>query len=171
MKKYIIFICNGNIHRSVIAAACLRKIFSELGIVEEFSIESYGLQGTDGTMKPKYSHLSEYPEEWNAARPTLARLGIDISQRSCLTISPEIMQAASTVIAMDQRVYSEANNSLVRQFPNQMNKIHLFSELTSDHSSIPDPAGSGDEELHRNIIETIFSALSKNYGKILSWTK
>lgn len=171
MKKLIVFICNGNIHRSVIAAESLRKILKDNKIKPRFSISSYGLQGTKGTDLPKHKHLSEYPKEWGAAQPTLQALGIDISKHSFQKITPTVMEKASVVIAMDDTVYSRAKNSLAKQFPEYRAKIHRFSELTENGEVIKDLAGSGNEKLHKEIIENIYSSLLKKYKDILDWAE
>jgi len=170
MKKLIIFICNGNIHRSVIAAECLRNMCKEKRIGLNLLVDSYGLQGTKGTIPPKHKNLSEYPKEWSAAKPVLQKLGIDISKHNSQKISASVMKKASVVIAMDNKVYSRAENSLTKQFPSYIDKIHRFSELTMNHRVIKDPAGSGDEKLHRKIIRNIHSALNEKYKDILAWT-
>jgi len=169
MKKLIVFICNGNIHRSVIAAESLRKILKERKIGQNFSVASYGLQGTKGTDLPKHKHLSEYPKEWKAAKPTLQKFGIDINKHSFQKISETVMKKASTVIAMDNKVYSTAKNSLMNQFSNCAEKIHRFSELTVHNIVIKDLAGNSSEKLHRKIIGDMYTALSKKYKNILEW--
>lgn len=171
MKKHIIFICNGNIERSVVAAQCLRNILKEKRIGSKFSVDSYGLQGTKGTTLPKHKHLSEYPKEWSAAKPILQKLGIDISKHSFQRISGAVMKKANAVIAMDNKVYSTAKNSLMNQFPNYTEKIHRFSELTMHNKVIKDPAGSSDIKLHKEIIRSIYSTLNKKFRDILDWMK
>jgi len=171
MKKFIVFICNGNIHRSVIAAESLRKILKERKINQKIFVDSYGLQGTKGTELPKYKHLSEYPREWNAAKPILQKLDIDISKHSFQKISGAVMKKANMVIAMDNKIYSTAKNSLMNQFPNYTEKIHRFSELTIHNKVIKDPAGSSDVKLHRKIIQNIYSTLNKKFREILGWMK
>jgi len=171
MKKLIVFICNGNIHRSVIAAEFLRKILKEQKIGRSFFVDSYGLQGTKGTNSPKHKHFSEYPKEWEAAKLTLQKLGVDISKHSFQKISGAVMKKASVVIAMDNKVYSTAKNSLMNQFPNYTEKIHRFSELTMNHRGIKDPAGSSNVKLHREIIRNIYSTLNKKFKDILGWVK
>lgn len=171
MKKLIIFVCNGNIYRSVIAAQCLRNILKEKRKSSKFLVDSYGLQGTMGTNLPKHKHLSNYPKEWKAAKPTLQKLGIDISKHKFQKITEKVMKRASVVIAMDNKIYSKAKNSLTKQFPNQIKKIHRFSELTKNHRSIEDPLGSGNVRLHKKVIEKIYSTLIKRYLDILAWAK
>ncbi|PIQ30980.1 MAG: hypothetical protein COW61_04565 [Candidatus Yonathbacteria bacterium CG17_big_fil_post_rev_8_21_14_2_50_46_19] len=171
MCKLIVFICNGNIHRSVIAAESLRKMLKNNKVSPKLSVTSYGLQGTKGTDLPKHKHLSEYPKEWKAAKPTLQNFDIDISKHSSQKITPTVMKKASVVIAMDDKVYSRAKNSLKKQFPDYKGKIHRFSELTMHHRNIKDPAGSGNEKLHKKIIEDIYSTIAKRYEDILKWIK
>lgn len=120
------FVCDGNIHRSVIAAEFLRKILKERKIGQKLSIDSYGLQGAKGTDLPKHKHLSEYPEEWKAAKPILQKLGIDISKHGFQKSSGTVMKKASVAIAMDNKVYSTAKNSLMNQFSNYAEKSIVF---------------------------------------------
>lgn len=169
MKKLIVFVCKGNIHRSVIAAACLEQILKAHGLDSEFQVDSFGLQGTKGTKLPKYKKLSDYPKEWAAAKPVLQELDIDISQHISQPISAEAIEKANVVIAIDKKVYSGLDNSLTKQFPNHLSKVHLFLELTPKHEVIKDPSGSGDKRLHREIIENIYSSLSNNFRIILNW--
>ena len=91
--------------------------------------------------------------------------------RIILKISAGIIKKADVVIAMDDKVYSRAKNSLTRQFPNHAKKVHRFSELTMDHRVIKDPAGSGSEKLHKKIIGSIHSTLAKKYKDILAWAE
>lgn len=171
MKKLIVFICNGNIYRSVVAAESLRKVLKKRKAGQNVFVDSYGLQGTKGTNLPKHKHLSEYSKEWKAAKPTLQKFCIDISKYSSKKISLAVMKEASVVIAMDDKVYSKAKNSLMKQFPNQACKIHRFSKFTPRRKSVKDPFGSSDEKLHRNVIKTIHSTLNKKFEDILSLAK
>jgi hypothetical protein len=72
---------------------------------------------------------------------------------------------------MDDKVYSRSKNSLVKQFPKYKAKIHRFSKLTENNRVVQDPAGSGSEKLHKEIIENIYATLSKKYKDILEWAK
>ena len=171
MKKLIIFVCDGNIYRSVIAAECLSNILKVRRINSKFSANSYGLQGTKGTDLPKHKHLSEYPKEWKAAMPSLQKFHIDISKHSFQKISAAVIKKASVIIAMDNKVYSTAKNSLLNQFPNYIEKIHRFSELTTRNKIIRDPAGISNEKIHKKIIADIHTTVSKKYQDILSWAK
>ncbi|MBL8031233.1 MAG: hypothetical protein JNK33_02840 [Candidatus Doudnabacteria bacterium] len=167
MKKLIVFVCNGNIHRSVIAAAFFTNILEELGLDTQYQVESYGLQGTLGTPPPLHKKLKEYPKEWSAAAPILHEFDINIDHHSYQKITPAVAQKAAVIIAMDTKTYSAAPNALLKQFPNAAQKIHSFSELTPGHKDITDPLTSGSQQLHRNIIGAICSTLLKNTDGVL----
>lgn len=169
MKKRIIFVCNGNIHRSVIAAESLKQALMSAGYGGDFLVDSYGLQGTGGTDSPKHKNLSDYPEEWSAAQPSLERFGIDISQHISKRISVDVVKNADVVVAMDEYVYSKANNSLSNQFPEHVYKIHRFSELSGNGEGVKDLAGNGSIEAHKKIITHIHNTLAKKYTVILGW--
>lgn len=171
MKKLIIFICNGNIHRSVIAAECLKKILKKQETDQNILVDSYGLQGTKGTNLPKYKHLSEYSKEWKAAKPTLQKFNIDISNHSFQKITETAIKEVNVVIAMDDKVYSKAENSLINQFSIYKEKVHNFSELTVHNKGIKDLAGNSSKKMHAKIIEDIYFTLSENYKDILKWLK
>lgn len=169
MKKSIIFICNGNIERSPIAAYCLNDIFNKKQLAAKYKAGSFGLQGTQNTAHPLHKKLSEYPKEYKAAYPTLKKLQIDISKHTYKKITLSTINSAATIIAMDKKVYSSAKNSLVKQFPFAKNKIHIFSEITLNHKNIKDPAGNGSRKIHEQVIKQIKSTINKNYKKILAW--
>ncbi len=158
-------------YRSVIAAESLKKILKKQQSDQNYFIDSYGLQGTQGTDLPKHKHLSDYPTEWSVAKPILQKLDIDISKHSFQKISETAIKKANVIIAMDDKVYSIAKNSLMNQFPNYIKKIHCFSELTMHNEVIPDPFENSDVKLHRKIIRDIYSTLDKNFKKILCWIK
>lgn len=167
MKQLIVFVCNGNIHRSVIAAEYLSNIIRDLKVSAQYHVESYGLQGTMGTQPPLHKKLAEYPKEWSAAEPILHKFGIHIDHHSYQKITPAVVKKAAVIFAMDIKTYSTAPNSLTKQFPNAIHKIRNFSELTLGHTDIVDPVKNGSKRLHENIIRTICSTLQKNVKTIL----
>lgn len=172
MKKLIVFVCNGNIHRSVVAEKFLTKILKGEKLDNKFSVASYGLQGIKGAAKPLHKNLKGYLNEWNAALPTLREFKIAhaLARHNSRSIAPTVAEKATIIIAMDKKTYSGKKNSLVNQFPDEKNKIHLFSELTKNHKDIKDPFGSEDLNLHQDIIENIYSTIKKNLKTILDWT-
>lgn len=170
MKKTILFICNGNIHRSVIAEKYLSGVLRQKGLDKKFTVTSYGLQGTKGTAKPLHKNLKEYLKEYKVALPMLHKFRIDVTDHVFQKITPIAVKKATVIIAMDKKVYLNSKNSLLKQFPKAKNKIHTFSEITKNHQDIKDPAGSGSAKVHGAVIKNICFTIKKNLKTILSWT-
>lgn len=167
--KLIIFVCNGNIYRSVIAQKVLEKLITEKDLSNQYQVDSFGLQGARGTAFPKHNTLMEYHEEWEAAAPILQEFGIDMSGHKFQLANEEIIKKASVVIAMDNKSLQELPNSLVNQFPKYIDKIHLFTELTEGHEQIADPFGITDRAIHEKVIKDIYNTLKDQVSQLLAW--
>jgi protein-tyrosine-phosphatase len=168
-SKLIVFVCNGNIERSVIAEACLKKILRERHLDGKYRVESFGLQGTFGTPEPIGRSLVDYPEEWAAAKPTLEILGIDISKHSFQKLTRRTVILADIIISMDRKCLTEACNALEHTYPEYARKFHLFSELSFRAEDTTDPFASNDPNLHRNLIEGIYYVLNDNLHVLREW--
>jgi protein-tyrosine-phosphatase len=172
-RKMILFVCNGNIERSVVAEKYFIRVLEKAGLDGIFLVFSCGLQGTRGTTKPLHRNLKEYSKEWAAALPGLRQFDIAeaVAGHISRVITPAIVKKATVIIAMDDKTYSVAENFLLRQFPEAKHKIHSFSELTPDHEEVKDPAGIGNRRVHQSLIAAICSALEDNFEIILNWVK
>jgi len=165
MKK-IIFVCKGNIHRSVIAEAVFRKILKKQNLTNEIAVSSYGIQGTMGTRPPKGMQLSDYPREWQISQPILQKFNIDITKHYFQTIAKGVIEDVDLVIAMDDEVHKESKNALVKQFPAYMDKIYCFYKFT-DGKSIKDLSGNVDPSSHEQVIKYIYQTLHTKFLNIL----
>ena len=171
MKKIIVFVCNGNIHRSVVAEACLKQEIGIKGIDNLFEVISRGLQGSAGTNPPKYKNLSEYPLEWAIQKPILANLGLDITKHISRPINHEVVKKASLIIAMDKKVFVKLPNSLIKQFPEYGHKMKLFMELEGKQKNTPDCFGSFDAKLHRYVDELIVRVIKDKLNELINLLK
>jgi protein-tyrosine-phosphatase len=167
--KTVLFVCLGNISRSVIAEHLLRKILIEQNLSEVIRVQSCGLKGSAGTTPTKFPNLSGYVSEYAAARSVLERYEIDISEHVATPINLQAMRAADVVIAMDTSVLSEAPNSLTKQFPEERSKTRLFTGLSGEQSDIVDPCGNTDENRYVKIIGEIDHVLRSHIDTLLAW--
>ncbi len=170
MSKVILFVCNGNIHRSVIAALSTARLLNERGLDGEYEVLSRGLQGTMGTSLPRHRNLREYAHEWAQSGPPLAEIGLDIPKGQQSTpITRQVAELASAIFAMDNLVLSTKPNSLANQFPDLRTKMHLFGEIAGTLDDVPDPAGKDDPSLHRDVVHTIDSTLRQHLDTLLQF--
>lgn len=167
--RQILVVCNGNIHRSVVAEYCINQMSRARGLEKEIVVISRGLQGTCETLPPKHRQMCEYEIEWSLTRPILEELGIDIYGHVSTPVTLADIEQAAVVIAMDRHVLSELPNSLMRQFPSHQNKMHLFLELEGRQEDVPDCGGSQDIELHQQVNRLIHSVVNSRVNILLDW--
>jgi len=167
--KTVLFVCLGNIARSVIAEHLLRKILIEQNISTGIQVDSCGLQGSAGTTPTQFPNISGYVSEYAAAHPVLERFGIDVSEHVATSINLHAVRTANIVIAMDVSVLSKAPNSLFKQFPEERSKMRLFTELSGEQSDIVDPYGNTDENRYVKIVSEIDHILRAHLNTLLTW--
>jgi protein-tyrosine-phosphatase len=168
MKKLILVVCKGNIHRSVIAALCIEKMLKRLGRESEYETMSRGLQGSDGTEPPRFSNLRAYATEWLLTAPILEEIGIEIPLSQVATFVTEgVANDASLILAMDQGVLCGLPHGLINQFPHFGFKMRLFQELSGSTNDIVDCAGKTEIQTYRDTILAINSIVQNNIVHLL----
>lgn len=164
MKKLILTVCNGNIHRSVIAEICLNRELKKCGLGDEIVCISRGLEKREGKCR-----MMDFPEEWALTKPVLDELGIVVPEdRTAQQIDSAIIEDSSVILAMDRRVL----NLLKKSFPLCYYKmICLFSVLAVGTANekivggnILDLKGVTDSELHRQTNQLIYSISTSTYS-------
>lgn len=165
MSHLVIFVCKGNIHRSVVAEFAARQLLAEHGY-HDIHVESRGLQWyMDGP--PLHKNLMDYPEAWENSRATLEKYEIDLSHHVAKVLSSQDMKQADIVIVMDQ----ELLRFTCMKFPEYKNKIRLFSNLIEREEDIRDlgeHATSGD---YQSAIVNILTMLQQGIPRLISWLK
>ena len=168
--RMILVVCNGNMHRSVIAEECIKNALNKNGLTEEYFVLSRGLQGTGGTKPPKYPNLRNYPLEWSLTEPILDELDITIPTDKVSTpIDEKIVTESSLIIAMENGVLFTKENSLVRQFPKMRFKMKLFTELEDKADDIVDLYSQKDPAIVRREVMRIDSIVKTHLRQLLAW--
>jgi len=163
----ILTVCNGNIQRSPIAERCIRQALLKLELNKKVIVISRGVQGAFGVRPPKGKNLKDYPAEWRASKPTLDKLGIDLSDHVATPLDEKIICDAVIIIIMDKKVL----DYLTDKFPKKRYKMKLFMELTGRKEDIQDCAGLSDGNLHSRMIELIYQIVKENANVLLKWIK
>ena len=140
-KKVVLTVCNGNIHRSVIAEICLDRELKKHGLENVVCI-SRGLESRLG----EKCNMMHFPDEWAITEPILKELDIIVSpDRRAVQVDWETIEKASLILAMDRRVL----RALWDRFPSSSFKMRLFSELVGKCEDIVDCKGDTNPETHR----------------------
>lgn len=166
--KLILTVCNGNIHRSVIAAVMIERALMKRGIHRQYRVESRGIAGSAGTDAPLKRNIRGYPMEWSLTSKALATFDINMPEEKQATpITRGIAEEASVILAMDRHVLEGRANSLRRQFPDLGAKIYIFTALAGRSDDIPDLFRSDDEQLYIRVVEDLHAIIENNLEVLL----
>src|SRR3989344_5563627 len=168
MKKIILTVCKGNIHRSVIAAACIDKLLRIQKIQSAIEVRSRGLLGSFGTAPPRAPSIREYPAEWALTRPGLEALGIEIPIHQTATpITRADVESASLILALDRSVMQTLLNHFDDEVPDLHSKMMLFMQLGGVSADVPEPDGKRDPAIFNEVITIIHSTTEGSLSELL----
>lgn len=134
--KTIVFVCNGNMHRSAAAEFLTNQALKKQGLESDFIAISRGLCGTGGTPPTMYKKPQDYPEAWPIADLVLQEFGVDLLKHESRPIDLEAVEQTGLIIAMDRHLLIGMPNSLVKQFPAHGYKMRLFMELAGSPDDV-----------------------------------
>lgn len=131
--KRILFVCTGNICRSPLAEALLKRALHERS-VEEVTVESAGTGAWDGA-----------PASEGAYLVALER-GLDLSSHRARLLTREIVEDASLILTMARH-----HRARVHELGGE-GRVHVLGEFvgkTGEEAEVGDPFG-GDLEVYRD---------------------
>jgi protein-tyrosine-phosphatase len=162
--KLIVSVCRGNIARSAVAERIIAKELRVRGLSDKYISISRGVQGTSVDPQPvKFPNITYYEELYKDSKPTLDKLGIDLSSHISSPINEEIAKKASILLAMD----NQTKGALQTLFPEQVDKIHILSELIDENWDITDPEGISGKEKQEKLFTEIRDIVVKGFSKLL----
>ena len=148
--RSFLFVCYGNIMRSPMAEAMLKRAALDLG-QEEIKVSSAGLHATSGA--------EAHPRAIVAAR----ELGIPLDHHRSRMLTEQMVAQAEAIFAMDFQNQAE----LLTRFPHAQDRILLLSayaEREQRYREIPDPY-FGDQEAARHcyaVLQTCTNNLARS---------
>jgi protein-tyrosine-phosphatase len=148
---HILLVCTGNICRSPMAEALLRRRLDDEGYVD-WVVESVGTWTDDGRPASLF------------AIQLMAANGFDLSSHRSQRINRARMEAADLILVMTQH-HAEA---LRMEFPAQAHKLFLLSEMENGRrTDVDDPYG-GTPEDYQVCLDTLSRMLDAGFDRIIA---
>ncbi|MFQ5946191.1 MAG: low molecular weight protein arginine phosphatase [Anaerolineae bacterium] len=145
-------VCTGNLCRSPLAAALLRRMLKDAGIEHRVTVVSAGIAALDG--QPAAALALE----------VAAEVGLDLAGHRSRAVDREAMRGADLIVTMEQ-VQREA---LAEAFPARAERIHLLSTLAGEEGDVADPYGTGSSSAYQACLQRLEVLLRKALPRILS---
>jgi protein-tyrosine phosphatase len=148
----VLFVCLGNICRSPIAEALLKKKYAENNI--DFDVDSAGFEPY---------HINKPPDE--KATNTAKFYGLRLTGRARLFVKSDFQQF-DRIYAMDTQNINDIRE--LADSEEDMKKVDLIMNLIEPgkNKTLPDPFHSGIDNCH-----TVFKKLDKATDKLLEEAK
>lgn len=162
--KLILTVCRGNIVRSAVTEALIRRGLQKRGLSTGFTVTSRGVQGTPVDPEPvKFSNIRHYSGLRREVVPILEEIGVDLRGHSARTIDRAIVDRASVILVADRKIC----HGVVELFPEAAPKVHLLSELLGSTADIADPDQTTGPDVQRSIILQIQQAVEQGFDRLL----
>ena len=119
----VVFVCYGNICRSPMAEALLRRALDErLGPGHDWTVTSAGVGATDGTVASR------------GTKDVMAVRGLDVRRHRARFLTPAMARAADRIVCMEP-----VQVTAIRAMVSDPDRVSLLGE------GVPDPIGAGPE--------------------------
>src|SRR3989344_4616128 len=165
MKTTIIFVCNGNMHRSPIAERIFRRELEKRGY-NSIEVDSYGLHGFI-LPPPRGKCLKDYPTEYMLSKPHLDKKEINMENHLSKPLTEEVLKRANLIVTM----HPDVNKLLLEKCPQFKNKTFLITNLCANKVILKDVDGSNNPKIYEETINNTELCVLESFNKIIELSK
>ncbi len=123
--KNVLVVCTGNVCRSPMAQALIRKEIEDRGLASDIAVDSAGTYA-----------MVDHPASGGSIN-AMAQRGLDINAHRAKQLTADLVNQADVILVMEER----HRRSIFVTWPRAIMKTLLLSELSGDHAGIDDPYG------------------------------
>jgi protein-tyrosine-phosphatase len=146
----LLIVCTANQCRSPMGMVLLRRRIQELGLEEEWNVDSAGTWGFDGA-----------PATITAVEAMRER-GLDLEDHQSRKITGDLLETYDLVLTMTR----DHQEGIQTEFPQVAEKVYMLSEMLDEHFDIVDPVGSPLES-YRETADQIDRIFESGMDRIL----
>jgi len=151
--RYILFVCHGNIIRSPMAAALLRRQLAQFDHLHEISIDSAGTRAKPGRADPRACEVA-------------TEFGITLESHRTQLLTADVIKQSDIIFVMD--FLNEAE--LLGYYPEAAQKVFVLGEYVqkpgSELAEIQDPYNGDVADIRRcyHILDDYIQTLTAMLG-------
>ncbi len=123
--KNVLVVCTGNVCRSPMAKALIRREIENRNLAEQVHVDSAGTYAVVG-----------HPASEGSVN-AMAQRGLDINDHRARQLTADLVENADLIVVMEEK----HRRSIFVTWPRAIAKTLLLSELSGDHAEIADPYG------------------------------
>jgi protein-tyrosine phosphatase len=133
------------------AEALFREHLDEMGLTDEWRVESAGVWAMDGAPAT------------TLARDVMSERDLDISLHKSQGVHADLLREFDLVLVMEDR----HQRSLQRNYPDEADKIFLLTAMADGEGDVEDPV-LGTMETYRATVEELEALLVSGFDQILT---
>jgi len=146
----VLFVCSANQCRSPMAEALFREHLEQLGVEDEWRVESAGVWAMDGASATAL------------ARDVMSERGLDLTLHQSQGVHADLLREFDLVLVMEDRHL----RSLQRNYPEEADKVYLLTAMADGEGDVEDPVW-GTKETYQATVKELEDLLVQGFDRIV----
>lgn len=146
----VLFVCSANQCRSPMAEVLFREHLEQLGVEDEWRVESAGVWAMDGASATAL------------ARDVMSERGLDLTLHQSQGVHADLLREFDLVLVMEDRHL----RSLQRNYPEEADKVYLLTAMADGEGDVEDPVW-GTKETYQATVKELEDLLVQGFDRFV----